>query len=156
MKATAEESAEKVKKSAEKSAEKAKELGERAKEVAEQEKTRAQQVGFVSSLKFRVSILVILAVVLTGAIMLLLIVVPEAESAIQVETEHYMHDMVTANGISLDQFIAAGNLNNKISMKNTFGNVALQGVDSSYAYIVSGSDGMMLFATRKGKRLDNR
>ena len=29
-------------------------------------------------------------------------------------------------------------------MKNTFGNVALQGVDSSYAYIVSGSDGMML------------
>ena len=55
-----------------------------------------------------------------------------------------MHDMVTANGISLDQFIAAGNLNNKISMKNTFGNVALQGVDSSYAYIVSGSDGMML------------
>lgn len=88
VKATAEESAEKVKKSAEKSAEKAKELGERAKEVAEQEKTRAQQVGFVSSLKFRVSILVILAVVLTGAIMLL-IVVPEAESAIQVETEHY-------------------------------------------------------------------
>ena len=143
VKATAEESAEKVKKSAEKSAEKAKELGERAKEVAEQEKTRAQQVGFVSSLKFRVSILVILAVVLTGAIMLL-IVVPEAESAIQTETEHYMHDMVTANGISLDQFIAAGNLNNKISMKNTFGNVALQGVDSSYAYIVSGSDGMML------------
>ena len=136
VKATAEESAEK-------SAEKAKELGERAKEVAEQEKTRAQQVGFVSSLKFRVSILVILAVVLTGAIMLL-IVVPEAESAIQTETEHYMHDMVTANGISLDQFIAAGNLNNKISMKNTFGNVALQGVDSSYAYIVSGSDGMML------------
>ena len=130
VKATAEESAEKVKKSAEKSAEKAKELGERAKEVAEQEKTRAQQVGFVSSLKFRVSILVILAVVLTGAIMLL-IVVPEAESAIQTETEHYMHDMVTANGISLDQFIAAGNLNNKISMKNTFGNVALQGVDSS-------------------------
>ena len=128
---------------AKKAAEKAKELGERAKEVAEQEKTRAQQVGFVSSLKFRVSILVILAVVLTGAIMLL-IVVPEAESAIQTETEHYMHDMVTANGISLDQFIAAGNLNNKISMKNTFGNVALQGVDSSYAYIVSGSDGMML------------
>ena len=128
---------------AKKAADKAKELGERAKEVAEQEKTRAQQVGFVSSLKFRVSILVILAVVLTGAIMLL-IVVPEAESAIQTETEHYMHDMVTANGISLDQFIAAGNLNNKISMKNTFGNVALQGVDSSYAYIVSGSDGMML------------
>ena len=139
----AKKAADKVKATAEESAEKAKELGERAKEVAEQEKTRAQQVGFVSSLKFRVSILVILAVVLTGAIMLL-IVVPEAESAIQTETEHYMHDMVTANGISLDQFIAAGNLNNKISMKNTFGNVALQGVDSSYAYIVSGSDGMML------------
>ncbi|MCH5267284.1 MAG: methyl-accepting chemotaxis protein [Lachnospiraceae bacterium] len=100
------------------------------------------RVPFVASMKFKVAMMVILAVALTAGLMLL-IMVPISRTALREETKHYMYDVAISNGTALEQFIEAGDLSNKVAMKNTFGNVRLQGMDTSYAYIVGG-DGTML------------
>lgn len=103
---------------------------------------KGEKISFVHSLKFKVAMMVVLGVALTASL-LLLIVVPMTRTAIREETQHYMYDITVSNGTALEQFIDNGNLQNSVAMKNTFGNVRMEGVDSSYAYIVA-KDGTML------------
>lgn len=114
------------------------------------------RVPFISSMKFKVALMVILAVALTAGLMLV-IVVPISRTAIREETQHYLYDVAISNGTALEQFIEAGDLQNKVAMKNTFGNVRLQGMDTSYAYIVGGDGTMLCHPTdeKVGKPVEN-
>lgn len=121
------------------------------------ENTTIGQVPFIHSMKCKIALLVIAAVVLTAGI-ILLIVLPTSRETIKTETKNYLYDMAVSNGTALEQYIESDGLNNKVTMKNTFGNVRLQGVDSSYAYIV-GSDGTMLchpVDEKVGKPVENK
>lgn len=117
---------------------------------------KGEKISFVHSLKFKVAMMVVLGVVLTASL-LLFIVVPMAQTAIREETQHYMYDITVSNGTALEQFIDNGNLQNSVAMKNTFGNVRMEGIDSSYAYIVA-KDGTMLchpVAEKVGQPVEN-
>lgn len=113
------------------------------KEIKESKALSRDHVSVISSMKTKIAIMVICAVVFT-AVAILLIVIPTTKNTIRTQTQNYLYDVTISNGAVLEDMIENGNMQNAVLMKKTFGTVGLQGVDSSYAYVVNG-DGTMLY-----------
>lgn len=58
-------------------------------------------VTFIHSLKFRMSLLTVSAVII-AAVIILALVIPEAKSAILDQTENYLQDVTVSNGATLE------------------------------------------------------
>ena len=104
------------------------------------------------SLKFKMVLMLIVATVVTAAT-LLLIMVPFSERQIKNETKNYMYDIAQSSCSILDTMTSTDDA----ALKEHFQNVGVEGISSSYAYIVS-SDGTMLYhptAEKIGKSVEN-
>lgn len=110
---------------------------------------QTERVHFLFSIKTKILVLVIFAVALTALVTMLLLI-PNVQSTIRNQMGNYMYDVVTSNGIVLEDLQENGDFNNSVVMSKTFSTVGLQGVKSSYAYIVN-RDGSIVYHPEKEK-----
>lgn len=119
---------------------------------SQNEKREHKKIPIFSSLKFKMVLMLIVATAVTAAT-LLLIMVPFSERQIKNETKNYMYDIAQSSCSILDTMTSADDA----ALKEHFQNVGVEGISSSYAYIVS-SDGTMLYhptAEKIGKSVEN-
>ena len=115
---------------------------------------RKDKVTFLHSLKFRISLLTAGAVIIV-AVIILALVIPEAKSTLLDQTKSYLHDVTVSNGATLEMMRKQIKLKDPETLKNSFQNVGLDGIESSYAYVVT-ADGTMQYhptADKIGKRM---
>ena len=119
---------------------------------SQNEKREHKKIPIFSSLKFKMVLMLIVATAVTAAT-LLLIMVPFSERQIKSETKNYMYDIAQSSCSILDTMTSTDDA----ALKEHFQNVGVEGISSSYAYIVS-SDGTMLYhptAEKIGKSVEN-
>lgn len=119
---------------------------------SQNEKREHKKVPIFSSLKFKMVLTLIVATAVTAAT-LLLIMVPFSERQIKNEIKNYMYDIAQSSCSILDTMSSTDDA----ALKERFQNVSVEGISSSYAYIVS-SDGTMLYhptAEKIGKSVEN-
>lgn len=117
---------------------------------------RKDKVTFLHSLKFRISLLTAGAVII-AAVIILALVIPEAKSTLLDQTKSYLHDVTVSNGATLEMMRKQIKLKDPEALKNSFQNVGLDGIESSYAYVVT-ADGTMQYhptADKIGKPVEN-
>lgn len=118
---------------------------------------KKDKVTFLHSLKFRMSLLTAGAVII-AAVIILALVIPEAKNALLDQTKSYLHDVTVSNGATLEIMRKQIKLKDPEALKNSFQDVGLDGIDSSYAYVVT-SDGRMQYhptADKIGKPVENQ
>ena len=93
------------------------------------------QIRFLSSIRFKILLFVIVAVALT-AFATLAVIVPIVQNTIREQMGSYMYDVVTSNGAVLEDIEENDEYNNYIILSKTFSTVGLQGIKSSHAYVV--------------------
>lgn len=128
----------------------------REKKPKKEKVIRKDKVTFIHSLKFRMSLLTVSAVII-AAVIILALVIPEAKSTLLDQTENYLQDVTVSNGATLEMMRKQIMLKNADSLKSSFKDVGIDGVDSSYAYVVT-ADGTMQYhptADRIGKPVEN-
>ena len=76
------------------------------------------------------SLLTVSAVII-AAVIILALVIPEAKSAILDQTENYLQDVTVSNGATLEMMKKQIMLKNADSLKSSFKDVEIDGVDSS-------------------------
>lgn len=107
----------------------------------EKKKQKSQEVGtsghirFLSSIRFKILLLVVVAVALTASATLA-VIVPVVQSTIREQMDNYMYDVVTSNGAVLEDIEENDEYDNYIRLSKTFSMVGLQGVKSSHAYVI--------------------
>lgn len=119
---------------------------------SQNEKREHKKISIFSSLKFKMVLILIVATAVTAAT-LLLIMVPFSERQIKNEIKNYMYDIAQSSCSILDTMSSTDDA----ALKEYFQNVSVEGISSSYAYIVS-SDGTMLYhptAEKIGKSVEN-
>lgn len=119
---------------------------------SQNEKREHKKIPIFSSLKFKMVLTLIIATAVTAAT-LLLIMVPFSERQIKNEIKNYMYDIAQSSSSILDTMSSTDDA----ALKERFQNVSVEGISSSYAYIVS-SDGTMLYhptAEKIGKSVEN-
>lgn len=98
-------------------------------------KRKEDKVKFLSSIRFKILLLVIASVALT-AFATLIMLVPSVQKTIRHQMSNYMYDVAVSNGMILEELEQDGDYNNSVVLSKTFSTVGLQNVNSSYACIV--------------------
>lgn len=110
-------------------------------------KTKAYKIGKVSwfsSIRTKILILLLSAIVLTAAIFLWTII-PVTQDNLSEFTASYMKDVAKAYGNLLDRAVEADEEALEAeAIKNLVGDISINNVSSSYAYVVN-RDGIMLY-----------
>ena len=102
---------------------------------SQNEKREHKKIPIFSSLKFKMVLMLIVATAVTAAT-LLLIMVPFSERQIKNETKNYMYDIAQSSCSILDAMSSTDDA----ALKEHFQNVGVEGISSSYAYIVSSDE----------------
>ena len=113
---------------------------------------KRRKSSFFRSIKGRISLLLVACIVVV-VVVLLLLILPKVKSSIKNLTKNYLYDITVSAGERIN--LAAsdkemGSILKADSLKPLVGNIGLEGIDSSYAYVV-GSDGIMLYHPTESK-----
>ncbi len=112
------------------------------------EKTR----NIFHSIKGRIILLLITCIV-SVVLILLLLILPNVKNNMKNLTHNYLHDITVSAGERISMAGTETGMENVLQtelLKHLIGNVGIQGIESSYAYVVS-SDGTMLFHPTESK-----
>lgn len=103
------------------------------------------------SMRFNVVQLVLLSIIISVA-SLLIMIIPVADNAISTLAESYMRDVCDTCGLNVDAALnRSGNIIlNQAYLETLIGDVCINDLDSSYAYVV-GSDGTMIYHPDESK-----
>lgn len=103
------------------------------------------------SMRFNVVLLVLLSIIISVA-SLLIMIIPVADNAISTLAESYMRDVCDTCGLNVDAALnRSGNIIlNQAYLETLIGDVCINDLDSSYAYVV-GSDGTMIYHPDESK-----
>lgn len=117
------------------------------------------KVSMIHSIKTKIVLVVVLSVLATTSLCLSMII-PMVEESLSEVTKNYMIDMTDLAGVNLDREIEAMGRESVLTRKgleNAVGSIDINGMNSSYAYVV-GSDGTMLYhptADKIGQPVEN-
>ena len=129
----------------------------RKKSTKKEKKERQQdKVGFIHSLKFRMTVLMICAVIVTCSVILALII-PAAQRTLLDQTMNYLQDVTVSDGSKLEVLRKQIQNKNTDSLRSSFKDVGIEGVASSYAYVVDSTGTMKNHPTEEkiGKPVEN-
>ncbi|MEG2093495.1 MAG: methyl-accepting chemotaxis protein, partial [Lachnospiraceae bacterium] len=113
-------------------------------------KTKEKKGNFFSSIKTKVSCLMISSIVLT-IISSIYIIIPSVNKNITNITQNYMYDLTSAYGRILDQNINISVMYLNVDrLQNLFEGVGIKGIDSSYFYVVA-ANGTILYSPTTDK-----
>lgn len=104
------------------------------------------KVSMIHSIKLKIVLVVVMAVLATTSLCLGMII-PMVEESLSEVTKHYMIDMTDQAGVNLDREIEALGGETVLTpegLGNAVGSIDINGMNSSYAYVV-GADGTMLY-----------
>lgn len=114
-------------------------------------KEKKEKKSGLHSMRFNVVLLVLLSIIISVA-SLLIMIIPVADNAISTLAESYMRDVCDTCGLNVDAALnRSGNIIlNQAYLETLIGNVSINDLDSSYAYVVS-SDGTMIYHPDESK-----
>jgi len=118
-----------------------------------------KKVGILHSIKTKLSILVAVAIIATGLLMVLTYS-PNVKEELTIMSQNYLNDLALAYGMVLEDEIELEGVEATLGADNLASHldgVGLQGVSSSYVYVVS-PDGTMLYhpqADKIGQPVEN-
>lgn len=114
-------------------------------------KEKKEKKAVLHSMRFNVVQLVLLSIIIS-VVSLLIIVIPVADNAISTLAESYMRDVCDTCGLNVDAALnRSGNIIlNQAYLETLIGDVRINDLDSSYAYVV-GSDGTMIYHPDESK-----
>lgn len=114
-------------------------------------KEKKEKKAVLHSMRFNVVQLVLLSIIIS-VVSLLIIVIPVADNAISTLAESYMRDVCDTCGLNVDAALnRSGNIIlNQAYLETLIGDVRINNLDSSYAYVV-GSDGTMIYHPDESK-----
>lgn len=107
---------------------------------------KTNTVSVIHSIKFQIIVLAIATIILTS-IMIMIRIMPQAEKIIKGNIHNYMLDITTIVGENMDNIIETEGTEYAMStdmLKKQVGDVGVQDVESSYAYVVA-ADSTMLY-----------
>ncbi len=106
---------------------------------------RKEKLPFFRSMLGQISVTIVLVVIIT-AVVNLLVIIPNVERIIKEQTQNYIFDMTESYGTKMaETYAMLGDAAFEYDiMSAMFADAGLEGVDSSYVYIVE-ADGTMLF-----------
>lgn len=109
------------------------------------EERRKNKIPFFHSILGKISLTVVTVIILTAAVNLM-IVIPNVENIIKEQTHNYMYDMTRMYGNEIsEKYADLGEASLSYAITSAMlGDAGLQGVESSYVYIVA-KDGTMLY-----------
>lgn len=129
-----------------------------AAQTAEKEMTKEKRISFAHSVTGRVAFtsLIAVAVLLT---VILLSIIPRAESSISHTTKNYLSDMALSYGREIEAFEQQNGADalSTDNLSSILEGVGVEGMDSSYAYLVA-ADGTMMYhptAEKIGQPVEN-
>lgn len=117
------------------------------------------KVTFLSSIRTKIILLVVFAIIGTLAINLWTMI-PVISDEISTLNHNYMYDIAVSNGEIIQSAVAGASTDIALApdyLKSQIGNAGIKGVTSSYAYVVA-ADGTMLYhptAEKIGQPVDN-
>lgn len=114
-------------------------------------KEKKEKKAGLHSMRFNVVQLVLLSIIISVA-SLLIMIIPVADNAISTLAESYMRDVCDTCGLNVDAALnRSGNIIlNQAYLETLIGDVCINDLDSSYAYVV-GSDGTMIYHPDESK-----
>lgn len=114
-------------------------------------KEKKEKKSGLHSMRFNVVLLVLLSIIISVA-SLLIMIIPVADNAISTLAESYMRDVCDTCGLNVDAALnRSGNIIlNQAYLETLIGDVCINDLDSSYAYVV-GSDGTMIYHPDESK-----
>ena len=110
-------------------------MGRKKSTKKEKKERRQDKVGFIHSLKFRMTVMMICAVIVTCSVILALII-PAAQRTLLDQTMNYLQDVTVSDGSKLEVLRKQIQNKNTDSLRSAFKDVGIEGVASSYAYVV--------------------
>ncbi len=114
-------------------------------------KEKKEKKAGLHSMRFNVVQLVLLSIIISVA-SLLIMIIPVADNAISTLAESYMRDVCDTCGLNVDAALnRSGNvILNQAYLETLIGDVCINDLDSSYAYVVD-SDGTMIYHPDESK-----
>lgn len=124
-----------------------------------QSKVSVGRVKFIHSIKAKVALMVVIAIIAATAFNLI-ILVPYVSSVIEKQNKNYLKDLVHSAGYTLEVMLSAGSTDEALAydtLNKVFGNTKIGGMDSSYAYVVSKEGDMLYHPTKEevGQKVEN-
>ncbi len=110
------------------------------------------KVTFLNSIKTKVAGMVAIAIVL-ATLVNMVVLVSYLQNVLGEQNKNYLNDLAAASGNTLEvmlQSVSAEQVLQYDILNNVFGSTGIEGIDSSYAYVV-GKDGMMLYHPTRDK-----
>lgn len=110
------------------------------------------KVTFLHSIKTKVAGMVAIAIIL-ATIVNMVVLVPYLQNVLGEQNKNYLNDLAAANGNTLEVMLEASSAEQVLQydiLNAVFGETGIEGVESSYAYVV-GKDGTMLYHPTKDK-----
>lgn len=121
-------------------------------EKSKQERSKPKGSSLFQSIKGRISLLLI-ACIVGVVVILLFLILPNVKNSMKDLTKNYLYDITVSSGERIN-LAASGNdmeaVLNTEALERLVGSIGLEGIDSSYAYVV-GSDGIMLYHPTESK-----
>lgn len=123
----------------------------KAQKVPKVPKEKKEKKAGLHSMRFNVVQLVLLSIIISVA-SLLIMIIPVADNAISTLAESYMRDVCDTCGLNVDAALnRSGNvILNQAYLETLIGDVCINDLDSSYAYVVD-SDGTMIYHPDESK-----
>lgn len=116
------------------------------------EKMSERRVAFANSIKARVAFMVAIAIICATAFNLI-VIIPYVTKVIDSQNKNYLYDIANANGLTIENMLTLADKDKVLSygsLSSVFDGVGIEGIESSYAYVVAG-DGNMLYHPTKDK-----
>ena len=116
------------------------------------EKERKKGSSFLTSIKGKVTYLIIVAIFIS-VVALLIMILPNVRSSMKDLTHNYLYDVTVSGGERVEVEARAIGMEATLELsmlKSLVGDICLQGIESSYAYVV-GPDGTMLYHPTESK-----
>lgn len=131
-------------------------MGRKKSTKKEKKERRQDKVGVIHSLKFRMTVMMICAVIVTCSVILALII-PAAQRTLLDQTMNYLQDVTVSDGSKLEVLRKQIQNKNTDSLRSAFKDVGIEGVASSYAYVVDSTGTMKYHPNEEkiGKPVEN-
>ena len=116
------------------------------------ENKKENKVSFFNSIKIKVVGMVALAIIV-ATVVNMLVLVPYLQNVLEEQNKNYLNDLAAASGNTLEVMLEASSKEQVLQydiLNAVFGGTGIEGIDSSYAYVV-GKDGTMLYHPTQSK-----
>lgn len=120
--------------------------------MSTQEKSKQKKGSIFRSIKGRISLLLITCIIAV-VVVLLFLILPNVKNSMKNLTQNYLYDITVSAGERINLAASENDMETVLdaeSLNRLVGSVGLEGVTSSYAYVVA-SDGIMLYHPTESK-----